>query len=91
VQAGTGAAAWADPRLSRGALTLGPGRYTLTLQLRTAAEGWDYGSGFLRADLIDAPSTTVPEPATWTLLGAGLLALAGHAARRRSSNPESGR
>lgn len=83
VQAGTGDAAWADPRLSRGALTLGPGRYTLTLQVRAAAEGWDYGSGFLRADLIDEPTTTVPEPATTALLGSGLLALAAGAVRRR--------
>ena len=83
VDAATGAAAWADPRLSRGMLTLGAGRHALTIQLRSAAEGWTYGSGFVRADLVEAPVTTVPEPATTALLGAGLLALGGAAARRR--------
>jgi hypothetical protein len=29
-----------------------------------------------------APATTVPEPGTWALLGSGLLAIGGVAARR---------
>ena len=70
VQTGTNTfdEAWANPFLSRGSLYLGPGTYDLDISAIRVAKGVNYGSGFIRA-------TSVPEPSTLLMLGAGILGL----------------
>jgi hypothetical protein len=64
-----GDTAWADSRLSFGSFLLSPGwSYTLDVSVTRIAMGTSDGAGFIRAD-------SVPEPATFAMLGAGLLAL----------------
>ena len=72
--AGTGDQAWADPRLSKGSLALGPGTYLLEVHVRQDA-GFGFGEGFIRA--------VIPEPTTPALLGPAFAALLGVAWRRR--------
>jgi hypothetical protein len=60
--------AWANPFLSKGSLYLGAGVYDLDLYAVRVASGVTYGSGFIRA-------TSVPEPSTLLMLGAGILGL----------------
>lgn len=60
--------AWANPFLSKGSLYLGPGFYDLDISVIRVASGVNYGSGFIRA-------TSVPEPSTLLMLGAGILGL----------------
>lgn len=84
--AATGDAAWGDARLSHRELFLDPGQYTVTLAVRVAASGFDYGEGFLRLDRAPddpPPVDVVPEPAIVTLVAGGLLAMAALIGRRR--------
>lgn len=60
--------AWANPFLSKGSLYLSAGTYDLDIQAIRVASGVDYGSGYIRA-------TSVPEPSTLLMLGAGILGL----------------
>ncbi|HEY6639180.1 MAG TPA: PEP-CTERM sorting domain-containing protein [Nitrospiraceae bacterium] len=60
--------AWANPSLSKGSLYLGPGTYDLDISAIRVASGVNYGSGYIRA-------TSVPEPSTLLMLGAGILGL----------------
>jgi hypothetical protein len=60
--------AWSNPYLSKGSLYLGPGTYDLDLNVIRIAKGVDYGSGYIRV-------TSVPEPSTLLMLGAGILGL----------------
>jgi hypothetical protein len=60
--------AWANPFLSKGTLYLTAGVYDLDIKVLRVASGVDYGSGFIRA-------TSVPEPSTLLMLGAGILGL----------------
>jgi hypothetical protein len=60
--------AWANPFLSKGSLYLGPGTYQLDISAIRVASGVTYGSGYIRA-------TSVPEPSTLLMLGAGILGL----------------
>ena len=60
--------AWANPFLSKGSLDLGPGTYQLDIKAIRVASGVNYGSGYIRA-------TSVPEPSTLLMLGAGILGL----------------
>lgn len=76
-----GDAAFADARLSSGELVLDPGQYVVTLRVREAGSGIDFGEGLIRADVVDA--TIIPEPAPVLLTAAGLAALAGRAVRTR--------
>ena len=78
----TADAAWADPRLSKLAIDLDPGTYLITLAVREAASGFDFGEGFIRADVRQVTPGIVPEPGTVVLLVTGLAAL-GLVARRR--------
>ncbi|MEO8336152.1 MAG: PEP-CTERM sorting domain-containing protein [bacterium] len=77
-----GDAAWAAPELSKGEVFLQPGQYTITLALRDASSGFDYGEGFVRIDDAPPPVNTVPEPATAGLFAAGLIGIG--LARRRT-------
>jgi hypothetical protein len=62
---------------SFGELALDPGTYQLDLVVQETAPGWDYGQAWIRLDAEEAPPTsTVPEPASVTLLATGLLAAA---------------
>ena len=76
--------AWAEPALSKGELFLDPGQYVITLAVREAASGADFGEGYLRADPAPLAPGVVPEPAPLALLagGAGVLLLARRARRR---------
>lgn len=60
--------AWANPFLSKGTLYLTAGTYDLDISVTRVAKGVNYGSGFIRA-------TSVPEPSTLLMLGAGILGL----------------
>jgi hypothetical protein len=60
--------AWANPFLSKGTLYLGPGVYDLDIYALRVASGVNYGSGYIQA-------TSVPEPSTLLMLGAGILGL----------------
>lgn len=60
--------AWANPFLSKGSLYLTAGTYDLDISVIRVASGVNYGSGFIRA-------TSVPEPSTLLMLGAGILGL----------------
>jgi len=60
--------AWNNAYLSKGSLYLGPGTYKLDIKAIAVAQGYDYGSGYIRA-------TNVPEPSTLLMLGAGILGL----------------
>lgn len=60
--------AWSNPFLSKGSLYLGPGTYDLDISAIRVASGVNYGSGYIRA-------TSVPEPSTLLMLGAGILGL----------------
>jgi hypothetical protein len=65
----------------------GTAAFTLTLQgpsLGVSGELPNNGAGLDFATL-QLNTSTVPEPSTWALLGTGLLAVAGVAARRRRS------
>jgi len=77
-----GAAAWAEPGLSKGEFFVDPGLYTITLAVREAGSGFDFGEGFIRADRAPVVGV-VPEPATVALLAGGLLAI-GLTVRRRA-------
>jgi hypothetical protein len=70
VQTGTSTfdEAWANPFLSKGTLYLGPGVYDLDIYALRVASGVNYGSGYIQA-------TSVPEPSTLLMLGAGILGL----------------
>jgi hypothetical protein len=72
---------WANAGLSHGELFLDPGQYTITLALREAAPGFDFGEGFIRADV--ATASVAPEPATVVTLASGLLGLGAVAPRLR--------
>ena len=83
-----GDAAWAAPELSKGEIFLQPGQYTITLAVRDAASGFDYGEGFMRIDDATPPVNTVPEPATAGLFAAGLFGVGlvrWRTARRRTA------
>ena len=60
--------AWANPFLSKGSLYLTAGTYDLDISVIRVASGVNYGSGYIRA-------TSVPEPSTLLMLGAGILGL----------------
>lgn len=61
-----------------------------TLQVSGAGTYAPYGSWSLAASGYDVVWTAVPEPATYGLLGAGVLGLAALARRRRAAKPASG-
>ncbi|MEO5818684.1 MAG: PEP-CTERM sorting domain-containing protein [Gemmatimonadaceae bacterium] len=83
-----GDAAWAAPELSKGEIFLQPGQYTITLNVRDASSGFDYGEGFVRIDdVVSPPVNTVPEPATAGLFALGLFGIG--AARWRSTRQRS--
>lgn len=69
----SGDACWADSRMSAGSFTLGAGSHDLSIVLSQFADGTirEGGAGFIRAT-----STSVPEPGSLALFGAGLLGLA---------------
>lgn len=74
----TGAACWPIGGLSKASQTFGAGNYTFTLNVtRNALGSPNGGSGFIDV-------ATVPEPSTYALMGAGLLAVLGFAKRRRA-------
>lgn len=60
--------AWANPFLSKNSLYLTAGTYDLDISVIRVASGVNYGSGYIRA-------TSVPEPSTLLMLGAGILGL----------------
>lgn len=70
-----GDAAWAAPELSKGEIFLQPGQYTITIALREALSGFDYGEGWVRIDDAPPPVNPVPEPATSGLLAGGLFGI----------------
>ena len=65
-----GDSAWADSRVSKGSILLGPGSYQIDINVVSNAVGFSSGGGFIRADVSD-----VPEPASVALCGAGLVGL----------------
>ena len=67
----TGDACWANPFVSKGSFLLGVGSHSLRIKVVDTAPRYPSGSGFIRAT-----STSVPEPGSLALLGAGLLGLA---------------
>jgi hypothetical protein len=79
-------ATWADPIMSKGVFLLPPWTHHITISLRALVAPVSGGIGYLRAD--PAP---VPEPATLTLLGSGLLAVGWKASRRRLASRISAR
>ena len=80
----TGDDAWADPRLSKTELLLGPGNWLITVDVREAGSGFQYVDGFIRADLVRVG--VIPEPTSVVLLATGAAGLLGIRlrARRRS-------
>jgi hypothetical protein len=70
-------AAWGNPNYSKASYILGPGTYTLTGQLSAGA----LANG-LPIDATAGGVQLVPEPGTWGMLVAGLIAVAGIARRR---------
>ncbi|HEY0779815.1 MAG TPA: hypothetical protein VGD56_17750 [Gemmatirosa sp.] len=76
-----GDAAWADPRLGRGTLTLGPGTYVLTFDVTRLAAGTSDGQGYIDATL--GTTAVAPEPTKVASVGVGLAVLFGAARRRR--------
>ncbi|HRP07741.1 MAG TPA: PEP-CTERM sorting domain-containing protein [Gemmatimonadales bacterium] len=73
--------ALANPDWSSGWAIFGPGSYNFTLETILTATCCSGGGAFIRADT-EQIGSTVPEPATMTLLATGLAAMA--ASRRRA-------
>lgn len=75
-------ASFADSRLSHVEFFLDPRAtpYTITMNVRDSEFG--YGEGYIRADLIQLPPSTVPEPASLVLMATGLAGV-GSIVRRR--------
>lgn len=75
----SGPAAWADSRLSKIQLALGPGTYDIDIDVDTSVAST--GGGFIQV------LTSVPEPSTLALLAAGFAGILWLASRQASARP----
>lgn len=64
----TGPGSWADPDLSKLAVNLAPGTYTVTIDVIRNAAGFTAGGAF-----VQDTTSPVPEPGSLALLASGLL------------------
>jgi hypothetical protein len=64
---------WADPRLSKGSITLDSGVWDIGITVIRFARGTNGGGAFIRAD--EVSEQQVPEPLTLALTALGLAAL----------------
>ena len=78
-----GPTSWADPDYSRAAISLGPGTYSVTIDIIRNAPGFTAGGAFVE-------DTDAPEPTSGVLLATGLLGAALWKRRRRVSGSTSG-